>query len=814
VATACSRNFSGARIGRPARLSNCDKQRLTTVLFPWNRNSAATQKALLLDRQQLVANARIPLDRIHLQRPPHPSFGYLLALLSLQNLDAGQQGNRRYSAVERDPSLLHPTLFEIMLQTGIEPSESANPEHDFLRRLRNHTWIGESTNHLATASAPSTTPFFLFGIHADNSSAEWLRRAMMEIAASGRSPDIVLIDAGRRARKALGEGWREIFLQFCQTLTEAFGKTCPPALAVTDDIFALQSIRWKILNEYDASRETLPSAKLPSPASLIINVNTDILDATPSAPVWIEDVSVETYGSDLLNFVGDGLKLRKSLLAAGDTELGKAVGDAVAAIQNLIGLPGPVRPFREFLVDNREAHEVHRLGDRYDHLKPRGTIATGIRLGTAGANHQQLASFLDAYNGLCTTVAAGNPGTRFFDACLARLAATSSRSLVVFSTDLVRDFAEWRVQNDTTLDHVKGALGHTILLTRAREVHEELEHAQQTGAPFEEIVFIEPYADDLLKVLAETALPPRVKVSCHLARTQQILDRISALLQIDGVAPIEWNLLKVEESLKKAMAAHTADMPDLDAFLHEPRVSTIDLAGPRTPSSGPTRIIRTSDYVRIRAFDGTELAVYDPDALPVFFRRLAKDLEPGDQICAFTPDFIDDAREKLRLSATAPEVLSLYHHAVAEAALKLPGHTLDEKAEALRHLILKVDPTLELPQSIRPWIDVAHLFNAPRDQVRPQAPRSREHYFTFMKALAIADELAKTYWDFGIFWTRSKRISTGSAFHQVFLGLLIDPDGTISRFPQADQKDIWRIHESAEEHLVTVVSNESEGRAE
>jgi len=91
-----------------------------------------------------------------------------------------------------------------------------------------------------------------------------------------------------------------------------------------------------------------------------------------------------------------------------------------------------------------------------------------------------------------------------------------------------------------------------------------------------------------LKVLAEAALPPRAKVLCHLANAQQILDRTSALMQIDGVTPLEWNLLKVEECFKKAMTGHTADMPDLDALLYEPRVSTIDLAGPRTASSGPT----------------------------------------------------------------------------------------------------------------------------------------------------------------------------------------------------------------------------------
>jgi hypothetical protein len=797
-----------------SRISKCDTHRLTTVLFPWNRNSGASQKALLVDRDQLVATALIPLDRIYSDRPQHPAFGYLLALHSLKHLATGQPGNRRYKAVDQDPSLLHPTVFEIMPQTGIEAEPTVNVENHFLRRLRNHTWIGERNDHLVSASAPSTTPFYLFGVHVENSSVELLRRATREIAASGRSPDIVLIDAGRRARHALGEGWREALLQFCQTFIDAFGKDCPPALAVTDDVFALQTIRWKILNEYDASRGVSSSAKLPSRATLIVNVRPDILDTTPSVPVWIEDLSVETYGSDLLNLVAIGLKLRKSLLASGESELGSAVGDAVAAIRNLTGLPGPVRPFRDFLVDNHEAYEVHRLGHRYDHLAPRGKIATAIKLGTAGANHAQLSTFLDTYNNLCIAVAADNPGTRFFDACLARLAATSSKSLVIFSTDLVRAFAEWRIQNDKHFDQIREAVGRSIILTRARDAHEELEHARETGAPFEELVFIEPYADDFLKVLAEGALPPRAKVLCHLARAQQILERANALLQIDGVTPIEWNLLKVEECFKKAIAGHAADMPDLDALLHEPRISTIDLAGPRTASSGPTRIIKTSGHVRIRAFDGTELAVYDPDALPVFSRRLAKDLKPGDQICAFSPDFIDEAREKIRLSATAPEVLALYHRAVGEAAAKLPGYTLDEKAEALRRLIFNIEPAIVLPQSIRPWIDVADLLDAPRDQVRPQAPRNREHYFAFMKALGIADELAKTYWDFGIFWTRSIRISTGSAFHQVFLGLLIDPHGTISRFPQADQQDIWRIHETAEDHLVSVVSNEAEGRAE
>jgi hypothetical protein len=582
---------------------------------------------------------------------------------------------------------------------------------------------------------------------------------------------------------------------------------------VTDDVFALQTVKWKTLREYEVARAMALSPKAPASAHLIINVRADILDTEKTVPVWLEDFTPEVYGTDLLQFVDSGLKLRRSLLDAGEIDIAASVAAAITALQNFVGLPGPVRWFREFLVTQHEGYDLHRVVDRFDHLAPRGKIATALKLGSAGANHTQLSAFLKTYDGLCSAAAADNPGTRFFEVCLAKLSKESHRSLVVFSSELICNFAEWRIQSENHLEYARPKVGTEIMFVSSREIVEELQRARNGQAPYDHIVFIEPYADDFLKALAEPTLPRRAMLLCHLARAQQILDRATALRQLDGVAPIEWNLLMVQEQLQKTMTAHSTEIPDLDALLLEPRLSTIDLAGPRTPSSGPTRIIRTSGYVRIRAFDGTELAVYDPDALPVFSKRHAKDLLPGDQICVFTPDFVDAARDKLHLSATAPEVLGLYHHAVAEAAARLPGQDLNAKAEALREAILKIDPSFgsSLPQSTRNWIDVADLLKAPRDVVRPQAPRDRGHYFAFMKALGIADDVARLYWDLGIFWTRSARIRTGSAFHQVFMGILIDPYGTVSRFPEAVRQEVWRIHETAEEHLVAVVANEVEG---
>jgi hypothetical protein len=345
---------------------------------------------------------------------------------------------------------------------------------------------------------------------------------------------------------------------------------------------------------------------------------------------------------------------------------------------------------------------------------------------------------------------------------------------------------------------------------------EELESAGSVQAPYQQIIFVEPYADHLLQILTHPALPPKATVLCHLAHAKQILQRAEAFLQLDGIAPIEWNLLIVQESFQKALSGHAIDIPDLDAILLPPRVATIDLTGPHTPGAGPTRIIRTSGDVQIRAFDGSELAVYDPDALQPFSRQLAKDLQPGDQICVFSPDFVEAAREKLHISATAPEVLTLYHKAVAEAALKLPGHDLTAKADALRRMILEVDPRLSLPgpQSIKQWISVGNLIDKPRDEVRPQAPGDRHRYLCFMKALGIADDVAGYYWDWGVFWTKSMRIKSGAAFHQVFMSVLVDPYGAVARFPEAHRQEVWRIYETAEQYLVAVISNNPEGNTD
>ena len=791
------------------RITICDQHGLFSLFFPWNRNAAGTQRTLLVDREQLAQAALVTLNRA-LKDNRHPAISYLMALHSLKHLATGGQGNRRQKAIERDPSLLHPTLFEIIPQAGIEAGDVRSYEDHFLGRLRRHTWIEE--DRLTDATDPRKTPFFLIGVHADAASGEKLR-AGLRPDGHGRTPDIVILDLTRRPRNALDAGWRSTVSKFLATIEDIFKPTSPPVLAVTDEVFTLQSLKWKVLNQYDASRGIAPSPKLPAASRMILNSTPDLLGPEPSSPPNLDMFTPEVYGADLLNFVDSGLKLRRALLDAGDRDLASAVSAALVALQNLIALPGPPQKFQNFLSENYHGYELQNAGSRFDHLTPRGKVNAALKLGSAGTNHPHLSGFLSAYDKIWTVAATQHPGTRVFDEYLSKLAKQSLRCLVVFSTEIVRAFAEWRIETDNALSGIRPALAADVVFADEREAIEELERAFDGQHPFQQIIFIEPYPDHMLRTLAHHALPLRAVTLCQLARAKQILQKIDALLDVDGISPVEWNLLLAQEGFRKALTGHSIDIPDLDAILIHPRIGTIDLTASHSAGIGPTRIIRTAEGVQIRAFDASELALYDPDALQVFSRRLAKDLLPGDQVCVFTPDFIDTARQKLHLSATAPEILTLYHKAVADAAAKLPGYDLTDKAETLRNLIVKIDPCPSLPgiQSVRQWIDVADLPNTPRDEVKPQAPRDSRHFLAFMKALGIEEDVALHYWDWGIFWTRSMRIRSGSAFHQLFMGVLIDPHGAISRLPEAHHQEVWRIYETAEEHLVTVTSNKSEG---
>lgn len=797
-----------------SRMRACAERRLATLFFPWGRNTGASEKSLLVDRDALVRATLPELGRIVSEKPQNPAFGYLMALHSLKHLlTSGKKNKRLKAALESSPALVQPSLFEIMPQIGVRESTVRSYDGEFLGRLRRHTWIDGQLEHLNAAESAVQSPFFCVGIHPDATRLRRWRESDLDPGRGGRLPQLALLDLTQRARRRLGATWRPAVKRFLDVSSELYATSAPAVVALTDDVFALQALRFELLKEYDVRRGVSTPNKKPVLARAVLSARADPFEQEVIVEGTLAEVSAEVFDTDLLSFVEHGYRLKRALADARETNLAEAVGSAIDVLQNLVGLPGPPRQLQEFLNAHYEGFELQAKGVRYDHLTPRGILKDAVKQGAAGALQKQLVEFLDAFDRLGAAAAERNPGHALFDDCLKKLTHKGTRSIVVFSSELLRSFAEWRIETEDSLADVRRYVGRKIRLVDRREAIEELEFNRTDQQLLRRIVFIDPRPEDFLHVLTRPWLPKKVVVIAHLARVEHVLRRLQLLLQLEGIEPVRNKLTAVEQEFKRVIAGRSIDMPDVDAAPPPPRLGTLDLTIGVGQGGGPTRIITASGQVRVRAYDGSSFAVYDRDALQPFTRKLAKTLAPGDQICIFSDDFVEAARERLSLTTNASDVLVLYHRAVAEAAEQLPGADISSKARALRDRIVQVNAVPDFPgiQSVRGWIDVRGLIDAPRHEVRPQAPGDRRNYLLFMKALGIADEMARHYWDLGVFWTRSMRISKGAEFHQVFMSILVDPFGASSKLPARIRAEVWRISEMAEQYTVRVISNQREG---
>lgn len=793
------------------RLGDCDRTPLTTIQFPWNRNTSRSQRQILADREYIHRTVLPPLNRVApLDRnaPQNPAYSYILGLHSLKHVKDGEKEARLRARIEHKPEREHPTLFELMPEYGIDATGLHDYGEHFLGFLRKYSSLPE--RHFKPAVDPRVTPFLQIGFGVDAPIEKALTLAGLAPSDSRRRPDIILADLTLRVRQRLDHDWEPAFKAVLNTAFELYLEDCPPVLAITDDVFTCQKLR-PIVREHDRSfAPNLNTFARAIRTQVVLSASSNPLDHRALAPSPALTFSIEAYGTDILKFVELGFDLKRELKESGAREIAETVGQAVGALQNLLSIPGQPQAFHNFFTEKYDGHERQRIGARFDYGTPRSHLGATLRAGTAGPQHGKLGAFLKEFDRLIAIANSDNLGRRRFDDLVRYIGHSKQNTWLVLPYELHLAFAEWRIQNDPAFVPDKVQLNERLALIDITQLENKI--AEDNSGSVERVVFVEPRPDDLLASLTLSGLPQNIMISANLARIEQILRRARTLASLNGIDQFGEPLTALAAECDRVLSGHRADIGDLDEDFHSSQVGTLDLTSGTYggTGSGLVRTIRLSGPLRVRAFDGSEFAVYEPDALRHFARKYAKDLIPGDQVCVFDAEYTEALRARLKQSVHAPEVLNVYHQKVADAADAIPGERdWDMKAQALRTRILQIDPTLDLPSldSIRRWIDVRSLIDAPRDAVRPHAPRERRQFMAFMKALKISDVASKYYWDWGVSLTRSDRIKGGASFHHSFMGILIDPDSTASRWPEGLRPEIWKIYDSADDYIATVISN-------
>lgn len=794
------------------RIEICDRERLTTMLFPWSRAEATYQRKLLVDRPMLCGRISRALGRLD-GRFPTPRDSYILAINSLN--DATKHDSLR-EKLQTDPAAEHPTLLEIMPYLGVYRSSVISSSGQFLERLRRYTWLnrGGSRRLSDDASDPATTPFFLIGIGADASERDVLIKAGLDPARGARKPDSLLLDMTIRRRDRLGTDWKKTLSGFLDAVLELYADVGPPPVfAVTDDIYCLESLAFTVLKDWDRWRlPTNARARTAPRTSLILKAEAGFFGGALDVGTDLPKVAASIFGTDLLKVVEDGYRVRRKLLDDGEKELGNLAGAAANVVQNLATLPGQPRIFFDYLREEFEGYQLKQRGDKYDAPAVQAELRAAREGGIAGRHHAELIEFSTSFDTLVTSINKDNAGRKLFDETLRRLEKKKERALILFPSAFLRDFASWRVEKDFFLFDIRHAVGKSIIFATPREVGELLDSfVQQHGDGKAVLICIEPSFNVVMNLLCRHSLPKRWMIQCSLPCATQLARRLRLTSELDGAQPIAVRLGSIVEELERSSSGHTAEISLFDPETLYATRTMIDLTGGAGPGGEfPTRRIELSTGASIRVYENSELAVYDGDELDDFEKRAANLIAPGDRICVFTNELSDLARGMLKHTVDAPEILALYHRKVVDAAEGLPGSTIAQKAVHLHDQMQDLSPDMELPSAsaMQYWLDVRNLLHKERSEVRPQAPQHYKTFVLFMKAVGIGEMVAEQYWLLGIAWTRSARIRGGNYLHQVLMSIIVDPYGTLSRLPGiVDSVDVWRLHELAKEHIETVVSN-------
>jgi hypothetical protein len=797
------------------RVEDCDRERLTTMLFPWSRSGVTNQRNLVVDRPMLCERISRALHRLA-GRPPTQKDAYILAINSLKTiLNDATKSDALREKLQNDPAAEHPTLFELMPYLGVHRSLVTSSAGRFLERLRKYTWLNRRASRLLNdASEPATTPFFLLGIGGDAADRGALIKAGLDPAKGGREPDLLLLDMTIRSRSRLGMDWKKTLSGFLDVVLELYLEVGPPPVfALTDDIYCLESLAFTVLKDWDRWR--LPAnargRKLPS-TSLVLNTEPGFFGAAIEIGNDVPKVTANIFGTDLLKTVDAGYRLRRKLVDDGEKELGNLAGAASNVLQNLATLPGQPKAFFEYLREEFEGYQLKQRGDKYDAPAIQAELRAAREAGVAGRHHTELVEFSTSFDSIITAINKDNAGRKLFDDTLRRLEKKRERALILFPSTFLRDFASWRVEKDFFLFDIRYAVGRAITFAAPRDARELLDSfVQQPAEGKTVLICIEPSIEVIMNLLCRRSLPQRLMIQCSLPRATQLTRRLRLTSELEGAQQIAARLRSIVEELERSSSGHTAEISAFDPDAPFAGRTMIDFTGGAAAGDQfPTRRIELASGTSMRVYENSELPVYDDDDLDVFRKCAANALLPGDRVCVFTDELTDIARGILKHTVDAPEILALYHRKVLEAAEQLPGNSLSQKASHLRLRMHELDPEFDLPPSdtMKNWLDVGDLLHRPRSEVRPQAPQHFETYALFMKAIGVAEMVAEQYWIFGIAWTRSTRIKGGAHLHQVLMSIIVDPHGTLSRLPGiVDSVELWRLHELAKENIETVVSN-------
>ena len=162
--------------------------------------------------------------------------------------------------------------------------------------------------------------------------------------------------------------------------------------------------------------------------------------------------------------------------------------------------------------------------------------------------------------------------------------------------------------------------------------------------------------------------------------------------------------------------------------------------------------------------------------------------------------FIEKMRPLLNISAVAAEEIRAYHDVVRQRFREIPGTSVSAR---LRVLSDKMGEPRVDPAKMKYWVTLDDEADKALHDVVPHAPRDRETYLRFMKALGVSEGAARRFWAWAVIEQRSVRQRVGTVLYDAYRSILVDPYGADAAQPERIS-GVKAVRSAAEQFVATV----------
>ncbi|RVT38956.1 hypothetical protein [Sphingobium algorifonticola] len=753
--------------------------RVRAAVFPYARSTHAQARQVQVDRHAFGA---VNFD--HLKRYLHGSedaakdFHQVMA--RIRKLTGRASDGRDYTEFE------HPILDEIVPHAPPRGDRSSNST--LLWRTRSKTDIA-TQRRSGDADDPAKADFFLYTIRGDS-------RIDADLRAIKDSPDILILDLTRTARIRLGWDWMGKAAEMVTCLRQIHPTT--GILAIADDPWTYRTARFDILGTKRPGRS---GKVIPAPGHVTYSETAEIVRPTAAgASVFEGGVSIDVDG--FFGDAGHGIeairRLANSLADRGDPNGATTARNLIATVRRTASLPGSLAELCRFLESETSTAAaddllaVYRVNADIADLGDPRSLASQV---------DALDGALDTARNLMRSFDGATPMTTLLESVIPSALRSSSKSVFVFRSDLVAEFAANRLD----LAHPK--LGQRIESEFVRFGGERVLSAVSELPPaarnqFKRVVIVAPTRNAILTTLSQPWLPEHVTVLADadtLAFAARDAERLAEEIDVASLGARLRNFAAKASKRVEEIGRHVVrfEIPTDDVDF--PNASVIDLSGGRGERS--LLAIDLKNGQRIIARRNTEIVLRDDGAATTsFVERAASLVKEGDEVCVIGHGFIERARALVNIQRTAAQEIRDYHELVAERFAAIPEPSTAAK---LRSLVSTMGDSTVTPERARYWIDLGDEIEKPLHDVVPHAPQDEATFMRFTGALNIGERMAGNFWRWAVVAQRSHRVRFGNVFHDAFRGILTDPHAAIAS--NRDHTDQIRILRSMAEEYVAIV---------